>query len=399
MLAKSDTPIDLVVAALAQQGVEAAYFVPTDTGMTKSIVDAHDGIRRFLKAKGLHDFDQQRQGPENKKKIAVKLVFSDHTNDRELSLYRPQTKKGDPRLWVGRLGEYADPFNLIALVVDSDGTLFVINCSRADIWASRERPGSPFHQLLDKASKSNVAQELLEKLTDISTMGFIESMRHGPTGVGFTLETLLGIPANSSRRPDYKGIELKSGRVATNGRSRNRSDLFSKVPNWKLSTLKSGREILDTYGYFSEAEQRMQLYCTVKNIPNPQGLFLQVNSSGDRVENLAVGANGAIEPVVVWVLSELEDDLAAKHQETFWIKAQRRETRGVEAFHYTAVTHTRSPLVNNFGLLVDIGKIELDYTMNIQPNGVERNHGYKFKIWQRDFDLLFPPPINYVLSI
>jgi hypothetical protein len=398
MLAKSDTSIDLVVAAFAQQGVEAAYFVPTDTGMTKSIVDAHEGIRRFLKAKGLHDFDQQMQGPDNKKKLAVKLVFSDHTIDRELSLYRPQTKSGDPRLWVGRLGEYAQPFNLIALIVDSTGMIYIVNCSRAEILASRDRPGSPLHQLLDKASKSDVAEELLEKLVKVSAMGFVESMRHGPTGVGFTLETLLGISANSSRNPDYKGIEIKSGRVASNGRSRNRSDLFSKVPNWKLSTLKSSLEILNAYGYFSEAEQRVQLYCTMKNRPNPQGLYIQLDSSGDRVENLAVGANGAIEPVAVWVLSDLENDLAAKHRETFWVKAQRREVRGVEEFHYKAVTHTRSPLVNNFGLLVETGKIELDYTMHVNPNGKARDHGYKFKIWPHDFGLLFPPPVNYVLS-
>ena len=31
-------------------------------------------------------------------------------------------------------------------------------------------------------------------------------------GVGYTLETLLGIAANSSKAPDYKGIEIKSGR-------------------------------------------------------------------------------------------------------------------------------------------------------------------------------------------
>ena len=252
MLTRSDTPIDEVASALAKHGVEAGYFVPTDTGMSKSIIDAHEGIRRFLKSKSLHNFDEQLQGPDHKKKLPVKLVLPDRTIDRELSLYRPQTKSGDPRLWVGHLSEYANPFNLIALIVDSTGTLYVINCSRADVWASRERSGSPLNQLLDKASTSDVAEELLEKLRDISAMGFIESMRHGPTGIGFTLESLLGIAANSSRAPDYKGIELKSGRLPSNGVARNRSTMFSQIPKWEISHLKSGKEILKSYGYYNE---------------------------------------------------------------------------------------------------------------------------------------------------
>ena len=399
MLTKSDTPIDAVATVLARHGIEAGYFVPTDTGMSKSIVDAHEGIQRFLRSKLLHNFAEQIQGTDHKKKLAVKLVMPDRTVDRELSLYRPQTKKGDPRLWVSRLGEYAAPFNLIALVVDSNGTLYVINCSRADVWASRERSGSPLHQLLNKASTSDVAEELLEKLRDISAMGFVESMRHGPTGIGFTLESLLGIAANSSRTPDYKGIELKSGRTPSNGVARTRSTMFSQIPKWELSHLKSGKEILNSYGYYNAEKDRTQLYCSVAASPNSQGLFMRVDSSGELVENLAIKDDGSETQVVVWVLSDLEAALAAKHKETFWIKAQHQKMGSKEQFHFTNVIHTRSPLINNFGLLVDTGKIEMDYTLSSKPSGGTRDHGYLFKLWPRNFDLLFPPPINYALSI
>lgn len=399
MLARSDTPIDQIAANLAEHGVEAGYFVPTDTGMTKSIVDAHETIRRFLKSKSLHDFDLQRQGPEHKKLIAVKLVLPDKTVDRELSLYRPKTKKGDPRIWVGRLGEYASPFNLIALIVDSVGTVSIVNCSRRDIWASRTRVGSPLNELLTRASKSDVAEELLEKLTDISEMGFVDSMRIGPTGIGFTLESLLGISANSNRAPDYKGIELKSGRMPITGKARSRSTMFSQIPKWEISHLKSGKEILRSYGYFNADRNRTQLYCSVSAVPNSQGLFMRVDSSGELIENMAVKSDGSEAPVVAWVLSELEAALAVKHKETFWIKAQQRKYGSREQFHFTDVVHTRSPLVNNFGLLVDTGKLEMDYTLSSKPSGGTRDHGYLFKIWPRNFDLLFPPPINYVLSI
>jgi hypothetical protein len=271
MLAKADIRLESVVSELAKFGIEACFFVPTDTALTKSIVDAHEGIRGFLKSKSIHDFGNQGQGPNNKKLIPVKLIYPDKTIDRELSLYRPQTKQGDPRLWVSRLGEYAKPFNLLSMVIDSDGSLHIVNCSNSEIWASRDKKGSPLNALLNRASKSDVADELLGKLSEISAMGFVDSMRAGPTGIGFTLETLLGISANSNRAPDYKGIELKSGRVRAKGPARNRSTLFSQVPKWEISRLKSGREILDSYGYLNPERNRFQLYCSVSATPNSQG--------------------------------------------------------------------------------------------------------------------------------
>ena len=42
--------------------------------------------------------------------------------------------------------------------------------------------------------------------------GFVPSIMNirADTAVGRTLETALGIPINSAKEPDYRGIELKS---------------------------------------------------------------------------------------------------------------------------------------------------------------------------------------------
>ena len=49
----------------------------------------------------------------------------------------------------------------------------------------------------------------LDKIKSINNEGWIKSLRRGDTGVGYTLETKLGIKANSKKKPDYKGIEIK----------------------------------------------------------------------------------------------------------------------------------------------------------------------------------------------
>ena len=55
--------------------------------------------------------------------------------------------------------------------------------------------------------------EFSEKFRQIKEMGFVPSLRKGPTGIGYTLETLLGIDENNDTSPDIEGAELKAHRA------------------------------------------------------------------------------------------------------------------------------------------------------------------------------------------
>jgi len=398
MLAKSDFPIDVAIKEFARYGVEAAYIVPTDTGIKKSIVDAHHGLRVYLRANDIHDFEIQPQGPDYKVKVQIELIHKDHSTQRDMSLYRPKSKTGDPRLWIGALKDYVKPYNLVAIIATKDGRLYAVDCSDREIWATRDKAGSPLNDLLTQSQTNDVAEELLGLLRSISAKGFIKSLRNGPTGIGFTLETLLGIKANSSRAPDYKGIELKSGRRSPSGRANSRSNLFSQVPDWNISNLKSGREVLKKHGYWSEKAQRSELYVTVTSKRNRQGLLIITSNDGAFIDNLFRPLSKPDEQVVRWVVSSLHNALSSKHKETFWVKAGVKEQGGTELFHYHSAIHTRAPLVNNFEILIDTGKIHVDYTLSEKPSGGVRDHGYLFKIWPKDLELLFPPPLEHDLT-
>ena len=54
--------------------------------------------------------------------------------------------------------------------------------------------------------------EFVERIKQIKDMGFVESNRSGDTGIGKTLEDLLGISENNIAGPDFDIYELKSGR-------------------------------------------------------------------------------------------------------------------------------------------------------------------------------------------
>ena len=48
--------------AKSGKGIDVCFLVPTETGLKKSIMDATQDVRLYLKNKNLHDFDAQKKG-------------------------------------------------------------------------------------------------------------------------------------------------------------------------------------------------------------------------------------------------------------------------------------------------------------------------------------------------
>lgn len=390
---RSDTPIDIVLPFFTQKSIPIAFLVPTPTGYHKSIMDAIGSLRVFLRENNIHDYSVQQQGQDHKVIIPANFVYTDGCVKTTASLYRPQTKQGDPRIWFSGLTRYCQPDNLLGVIVYRR-ELYVLNLSSMELFCSLSNPLTAAGRLMQQISLelNRNSMELLARLREIHRRGFVPTVTHGDTGVGMTLESLLGLPPNCNRNPDYNGIELKSSRMSERTAIPNRVNLFTQVPDWKISKY-NAIGILMKFGYVKEGRQ--QLYCTVSNKPNPQGLFFEVNSDEDILENIAtIGGNR--EDVAKWSLLKLRTELAKKHNETFWIKATSSFVNGREYFRYDHVIHTKSPNVSLFGHLVEDGIITMDYTLS-QKNDRVRDHGYIFKIHPRHIDLLFPKPTEYVL--
>ncbi len=93
-------------------------------------MDAHEGIRDWLRDTGLHDFEAQPKGPENKVVVRTDVVFPTSRVEVGMSLYRPNTKGGDPRMWPGLLrASGVQPGNLLALVKIQHDRVAIINMS------------------------------------------------------------------------------------------------------------------------------------------------------------------------------------------------------------------------------------------------------------------------------
>jgi hypothetical protein len=399
MLDTTDRPIENVIAFLARAGVEAGYLVPTLTGLEKSILDAHGGLRDYFRITGFHDYKTQAQGVDGKRVAQGFFVTTGGFEKTQISLYRPDTKTGDPRIWIYGLKDRVQPGNLLAILVHG-GVLYIFNASDRALLSDQGAMHPSLDGLIDSiaASANLVATELLDRLKAVASNGWVQSLRVGPTGVGYTLETLLGIAANNNKEPDFKGIEIKSSRkgLAT------RSTLFSKTPDWGRSSVPNGIGLLDAYGYRNDAG-RLQLYCSLKNVPNSLGHFLAVQDDDLILHAMhqQPGAETKPDKVLLWDMDILRTSLAEKHKETFWVKVKvKRDDHGEELFLFSDVVHTKGPLLGNMVELFRLGKIECDYLIHevVKRNRRSaRDHGYLFKMDPRNLDSLFPPSKNYSL--
>jgi hypothetical protein len=404
MLSRSDFQIAEAERLLGPLGISAAYLAPTSTALEKSIIDAIEPVRSLLRREGLHDFSLQGQGTDERVSLPIRLFAGGADFRSSMSLYRPVTKAGDPRLWISDLRKRIRPRNLLALAV-IDGTLVAICLSHA---ATREQmldQTSELGAMLTGAGKSSEAavQQVLAELKAVASTGWVRTTHHGDTAVGMTLERCLGVAPNSTPSPDFLGFELKAKVLKPNETdpedSATRQTLFACVPDWQLSQIKSSEALLDAHGYpDKKAIAERRLNCTVSALkPNRQGLVFSIDHGhGHLVEYCE--REGSRREVVRWRGERLEQRLATKHAKTAWVYARETTLGGHRHFRFTKAMISSGPRAGAFLNLIEGGAISMDHLSKRMHDGTMKERGPLFKMKASDFGLLFPVRRKFLLS-
>jgi hypothetical protein len=217
-------------------------------------------------------------------------------------------------------------------------------------------------------------EDFSEKFRENKKMGYVRSKRKGPTGIGFTLETLLGIVENNDVSPDIEGAELKAHR----DNSKNLITLFTfNNKAWKMPPL----EAVKQYGSF-DRDGRKGLYYTMSLKPNSAGLFLDVQKDYIAVRHIS----GTI--IVQWFLEQLADRFAKKIPSLIFVSAFTELRDNIEDFHFHRAQlmkdTTPELLCNQFkseNILVDL---------RLHDKGtMARNHGTGFRTYEERLPNLF----------
>lgn len=236
--------------------------------------------------------------------------------------------------------------------------------------------------------------KLKEEFIKIKEKGWIKSLNRGSNGIGFTFESLLGIPKNELEIPDYNGIELKARRYS----STSYIILFSSKPEGKY--YHEVERIKDTYGYpHSKFKQYKVLnnsvYCNKLNKIGQKYYFkLDVDRTQRKIYLLVYDKNKRlIERDVYWDFDILEEKLYRKLRLLAIIKAYSKKDKDWEYFKYNSINIYYLKNFEKFIQLIEEGVIRINFKLNIKTKGDRigqiHDHGTSFDILEQDILKLY----------
>lgn len=238
----------------------------------------------------------------------------------------------------------------------------------------------------DAFSADPILTELLGKFDEVRALGWVESMREGDTGIGYTFETLLGIKENNDQKADFnvvggdpaRGIEIKCKGVKEEGiSSSTKINLFQAGPTWTVASTASER--IRLIGKLSE-NGLYSCFSQVTATPNNLGLLLDVVGINQKID-----LRKQAEALGHWSFQQLEKRLAEKHSRAAFVKARIRRTKTKPLFSYEEFVYCDRPSIERFVDLVTHRNIVFEFTMSEKPDGTVRNHGYPWRLIRAEF--------------
>ena len=168
--------------------------------------------------------------------------------------------------------------------------------------------------------------ELRARLQELNAVGYVPSERSGPTGIGHTLESRLGLAENNLPIPDIGGrVEVKATRANTN----NLITLFTfNRAVWKFKN----KDLVERWGYFDEIRDRRALYTTVSATgTNALGLQLSVSEDGNHLSMTHMPSETLL---ATWDMYYIVGKFVTKFERMLFVHAASKRVDGKEFFHY-----------------------------------------------------------------
>lgn len=216
--------------------------------------------------------------------------------------------------------------------------------------------------------------EFVKAFGELKAKDWVKSERRGPTGIGHTLEKLIGLRENNIAYPDLGTIELKAHRINSNSMI----TLFTfnrKV--WKMKPL----EAIKKYGTPDE-NGRLGLYFTMSRTPNSTGLFLHIESETISVRHVS----GEI--VAEWQLEILAERFTKKIPALILVSAFSEMRGDDEWFKFDRAQLLKGTSAAIIRSQILAGNILVDLRLHDKITSA-RNHGTGFRAHEDKLPLLF----------
>lgn len=238
-------------------------------------------------------------------------------------------------------------------------------------------------------------REFVKRFNEVCECGFIKTHRSGDTGVGKTLEDILGIPENNDQLPDFSNYELKSRR---NNKANSLTTLITKSPEVAGANAK----LRDAFGV-EEANGFKKLHATLKygNILYPNngryGIGLLIKD-----DKVYITSDGKILDYAYWNKSTLCDIVKNKYSsnKVIYVEAESKGTGENEEFKYMKATLAVGINGDKIFDLIEEGKVVVDLRIGSYKTGDKKgkvhDHGTGFRISEGNKQYLYENVITLV---
>jgi len=230
--------------------------------------------------------------------------------------------------------------------------------------------------------------DFIEEFEKVKAMGWIRTHRAGPTGIGKTLEDLLGIPENNLDEPDFGDYELKSCRIDSNSML----TMFTRAPEPR----RANTYLRMKYGYSSNAYDNDEkvLHSTLS-----ADRFTPVADTGHKLkiscaaDGIYIECEDGVENIF-WSREALKACFEKKYKNKFvYAKALSRGEGANEEFKFIEAYEVSGFDYDAFISLLEEGKIYVDLRIGQYHHGRNKgkthDHGTGFRIKENDQHLLF----------
>lgn len=247
--------------------------------------------------------------------------------------------------------------------------------------------------------------ELIARLKEISTMGWIPNGRHGNQGgAGNTLEDLLGIEENNLPIPNANEWELKTQRLSTNSLT----TLFHSEPS-PMALKFVPAILLPDFGWQhqeagkkyppSERSFRQTIHGGARS---DRGFMVRVERD-ERKVLVSFDANtvserhakwlksiekkrglGELNPQPYWGFEDLEYKVGVKLTNCFFVQVLVKKEKGKEFYRYQRATMLNGFDFEGFLECLETGLVLIDFDAR-----TGHNHGTKYRIRQKAWPLLY----------
>ncbi len=236
--------------------------------------------------------------------------------------------------------------------------------------------------------------KLYNEFKKIKNLGWVESKRNGPTGVGYTFETLLNKKEDNISAPDYRGIELKTIRLF----SKQKIHLFNAIPNGDISY--PTKRIVEKIGYPDKQNPEYKVFnmtfstMEYTNIGYYKKGIIRIDEKNKKVRFIVKNTKDEILDLKIsWSYDYLKEKIENKLNKLAIIYVYNKEENNKEYFYYRSIHFYRFNDFKKFIDLLKTGDIKITFKISVnregEKKGLIKDRGTDFSIEKDKIELLF----------